>query len=200
MNRSEVHLSGRSAVRAAWIGALLLAGLPATAAALNIQVLDPAGIPIDVGYSWLVEEDVNYAINPSLPVPGNINGNFHRSWMPVVASGRTTVPGAATAAVPTGKRYFVSVQPETGWTMGGAAVGAADTSVAITVQPYPIPTAQISVYTFVDNAPLNAVPDVLTEVGLPNGRRQARSPRQVRPRNGRWSLRRCPRRSGDAGG
>jgi len=162
-----VHGSGRSLFGAAWIAALLIAGVPGGAAALTVQVVDPAGVPIDVGYSWVVEEDVTYGVNPGLPDPGSINLKFHKSWMPVVASGRTTVAGPAAVDVPVGKRYFVSVQPETGWGMGGAPVRADQTSVTIIVRPYPLPTAQMSVRVFVDNHPLNNVPE-LNEPGLPD--------------------------------
>jgi hypothetical protein len=69
---------------------LLLAGMfvPIHALAVTINVKDPAGAVV-TDYRWLIEED---AMKPSVAgqpeAPGGLSFGFHRSYMPVVASGR----------------------------------------------------------------------------------------------------------------
>jgi large repetitive protein len=58
------------------------------------------------------------------------------------------------------------VLPQSGYQMGGAQVRPGQTSVTVTVNPQPIPTAQISVFAFNDNQPLNNAPDLPQEQGL----------------------------------
>jgi len=66
------------------------------------------------------------------------------------------------------KNYYVSVAPRSGASIGGATyvpgVGA-----IIYVNEYPIPTAQISVWIFEDNNPINNAPDVPQEDAALNG-------------------------------
>ena len=63
-------------------------------------------------------------------------------------------------------RYYVSVLPYSGHAMSGAPVdlrSTASADVTVTVEAYPIPTAQIAVYLFHDCYPLNGAPDLPEE-------------------------------------
>ena len=67
------------------------------------------------------------------------------------------------------KRYFVSVLPAAGYTMSGARSRPTcrrAPAVTVKVHQHPIPTAQISVRVFHDNAPINDIEDQPNEVGL----------------------------------
>jgi Bacterial cadherin-like domain len=61
------------------------------------------------------------------------------------------------------KRYYISILPgdaaDGGHGMGGAQIAAGQTSVDVTVQPLPYPTAKISVFVFEDDFPLNGEND-----------------------------------------
>ena len=119
-----------------------------------------------------MEEDATKDSKPGVPAgASNLSLNFHTSYMPVVASGRVgAVPkGPALAGLPLDptKRYFVSVLPDGGgYQMGGAPLAAGQSSVTIVVNKTPIPTAQISVFVFNDNQPINGTPDLPQELGL----------------------------------
>ncbi|MDO8448460.1 MAG: choice-of-anchor Q domain-containing protein [Rhodoferax sp.] len=152
---------------------LLLAGLfhALNAQALTINVVNPSGAAV-TDFRWLVEEDATKESIPGLPAgAGNLSLNFHTSYMPVVASGRVgTVskgPNPTSLVLDTAKRYYVSVLPDGGgYQMGGAPVAAGQSEVTIVVNKTPIPTAQISVFVFNDNQPINGKPDLPQEVGL----------------------------------
>jgi large repetitive protein len=69
------------------------------------------------------------------------------------------------------RRYYVSVLPYEGYTMGGAQVridegGLQSDAVTVVVQPSPLRTARISVFVFEDNAPINNAPDLPEEQGM----------------------------------
>ncbi|ALK97530.1 hypothetical protein AB595_14945 [Massilia sp. WF1] len=64
------------------------------------------------------------------------------------------------------KRHYISILPEDGYAMGGAAIPAGATSVTVYVNKYPLPAAQLSVFVFNDNSPLNGAPDLPQEQGL----------------------------------
>lgn len=142
-----------------------------TAQALTITVVDQNGAAVN-DYRWVVEEDATKASIPGqLAGADNLSLSFHASYMPVVASGRVgAVPkGPALAGLPLdpAKRYFVSVLPDGGgYQMGGAPLAAGLDSVTIVVNKTPIPTAQISVFIFHDNQPINGTPDLPQELGL----------------------------------
>ncbi|MBY0431250.1 MAG: hypothetical protein K2Q10_08635, partial [Rhodospirillales bacterium] len=106
-------------------------------------------------------------------VPGQLTGemistNFLRSYMPVAAAGRTDEPADAgkLASLPGDRPYYVSVLPDTGYTLGGAPVKPGQSEVTVTVNKLPLPTAQISVLVFEDNYPINNVIDQPEEKGL----------------------------------
>ncbi|RJP70291.1 MAG: hypothetical protein C4532_09340, partial [Candidatus Abyssobacteria bacterium SURF_17] len=147
--------------------AVLFALVPYTyAQALTINVVDPDGNPV-TGYRWTVEEDVTFFVDPNLPPdPEPLAINFHKSYMPLVFSGDSTNVSLL-RRLPATKRYFVSVLPYTGYQIAGAPVATGQNSVTIVVNPLPVPTAQISVFVFEDNAPINNAQDLPQERGLP---------------------------------
>ncbi len=140
---------------------------PSLAQALTLNVVGPDGTPIAGGYRWLVEEDATKESIPGSPaVPGqNYSVAFHTSYMPVVAKGDETTPPTSLALDPN-KRYFVSVLPKSGYTIGAAPFRGGDTAVSVLVNTLPLPTAQISVFVFQDNQPINNAPDLPEETGL----------------------------------
>ena len=134
------------------------------AQALTINVVDPNGNPV-TDFRWLVEEDATKDVDFTPAQPGtNLSLSFHTSYMPVAGKGDSAT-STSIALDPT-KRYFVSVLPKGSYQMGGAAVAAGATSVTVTVNSAPIPTAQISVFAFNDNQPINNAPDLPQEQGL----------------------------------
>jgi hypothetical protein len=149
----------------AYVAALLFGMLfHFDAQALTINVVGLDGQPITVPFRWLVEEDATKDVNFTPALPGrDLSLSFHTSYMPVVGKGTSASP---TIALDPAKRYYVSVLPNSGYQIGGAQVARGDTSVTVTVNPAPIPTAQISVFAFNDNQPINNAPDLPQELGL----------------------------------
>ncbi|MFA5081991.1 MAG: hypothetical protein WC474_05545 [Hydrogenophilaceae bacterium] len=138
-----------------------MAQVVAQAQTLTINVVDPAGNPLAVPFRWLVEEDATKDVDFTPAQPGrDLSLSFHTSYMPVAGKGTSATPSIALDA---DKRYFVSVLPNSGYQMNGAAVKRGQTSVTVTVNPQPIPTAQISVFAFIDNQPINGAPDLPEE-------------------------------------
>jgi large repetitive protein len=151
---------------------------------IALAVQEPGGGPVS-DYRWLVQEDATFHVNPAAPGDPKdmLSTNFHKSYMPVVAQGcvgagcnpdNADVPVAAfnQAALDPAKYYYVSVLPNdagsgVGHTLGGVPIppGTSNESVTVIVNNQPIPTAQLSVIVFEDNAPTNGVPDS-TEPGL----------------------------------
>lgn len=131
--------------------------------ALTINVQDQDGNPV-TGFRWLVEEDNTLQTPPGVPSNPSIATTLHKSHAPVVAAGEENT-ASANVTVDAGKPYMVSVLPFAGFTMSGKNVPAGAASVDVVVHSQPIPTAQISVYIFNDNAPINNAPDA-TESGL----------------------------------
>ena len=165
-----------------------------TAHALNINVVNAGGTAIS-SYRWTVEEDVTKASVPGQHAThDNYSFSFHSSYMPVLAAGKVAggapiigndcsdpnnpvgcldpdrkYMDAASLALDPAKRYYVSVLPDDGNAMGGAPVvfdASGNASVTVYVNKFPVPTAQISVFVFEDNSPLNAAPDLPQEGGL----------------------------------
>ncbi|MDD2701320.1 MAG: hypothetical protein PHH36_08770 [Sideroxydans sp.] len=141
------------------------------AQALTINVFGPDGVTAVTDYRWLVEEDATKASIPNMPADAsNLALNFHTSYMPVIAAGDSTDPAKSPSdlALDPAKRYYVSVLPRSGYQMGGASIAPGQSSVNIVVNVSPIPTAQISVFVFEDNQPINGTPDLPQELGLSN--------------------------------
>jgi len=122
-------------------------------------------------YRWTLEEDNTYHV-----IPGNGSGEngrdpetlsvrFHQSYMQVVAAGDETTP---LPALDSAKYYYVSVIPKAAgaWAIGGAPFKGSDASVNVLMNALPLPTAQIKVFVYEDNQPINSAPDLPVEVGL----------------------------------
>jgi hypothetical protein len=138
--------------------------------ALTINVVGPANEPV-TDYRWLVEEDATKASIPNVPADAsNLALSFHTSYMPVVGAGDSIDPAKSPSGLvlDAAKRYYVSVLPRSGYQMGGAQVAPGQTSVTIVVNTIPMPTAQISIFVFEDNQPINGVPSLPQEQGLAN--------------------------------
>ena len=155
-------------------------------------------VPV-TGYRWLVEEDRTYHVgfNPITGSPISIPGtagfdskwentlsvSFHRSYMPVVAKGCVGfadvsnsgfVCNEVPATLQPNTHYFVSVLPRSGYAIGGVgfktdASGNVPAGLKVYVNQTPLPTAQISIFVFPDNQPINGAPDLPSEDPLDNG-------------------------------
>lgn len=150
-------------VRLLLLAALLLGLLcHGVAAAATLSVMGPDGEAVG-GYRWLLEEDTTYHVQPGVPDPDTLSVRFHSSYMPVVAKGDQTTPLPALDA---SKHYFVSVLPDSGYTIGGAQIAPGQGLVRVVVNPLPLPTAQITIFVFEDNFPINNAADLPAEPGL----------------------------------
>jgi len=124
-------------------------------------------------FRWLIEEDVNQDVVPGQTCQsGHYEGcmglEFQKSHMPVVAKGTSA---DALPNLDPAKRYYISVLPDsagsgTGFTNGGAKISAGQTSVSVVVNKLPLPTAQIRIFVFGDNYPINGQSDTPEETGL----------------------------------
>jgi len=171
-----------------WLLAMIATflGMSATAFGATVTVVTPsangATAPIGIGYRWLVEEDRTYLAVPGTALEDTQATNLYRSYMPVVCAGHSdggmaTLPD--TCALDAGKHYLVSVMPDQPagvdcqapgqcFTMSGRHVLGSDliaAGVSVLVTPQPLPTAQVYVRAFEDNAPINNVWDT-GEVGV----------------------------------
>jgi hypothetical protein len=136
------------------------------AAALTVTVVDNSNNPITGGFRWLLEEDnTNQPNPPGVRVANSLGVDIHKSYAPLVNKGTSTGSSATittdfhgTALDPT-KRYYLSVLPISGYTLGGTQVAAGATSVTAKVHAHPLPTAQISILVFQDHNTINNVHD-----------------------------------------
>ena len=120
--------------------------------------------------------------NDGIPGGETLSVGFHRSYMPLVAKGCvgfadivTANPSDSCAAdvLPAGgfdpsKNYYVSVVPRSGASIGGA-VYVPGVGATVYVNEHPIPTAQITIFVFEDNNPINNAPDMPQEDPALNG-------------------------------
>ncbi len=132
------------------------------------------------GFRYVIEEDRTFDVVPGCTglatQPAECAGKnatldtlslkFHRSYMPVVESGKVDSGNTATTAVALdpAKRYFVSVLPlavggAPTFAMGGAPLPAGKDSVNVTVDVLPMKSAQISIFVFNDDSPINGQAD-----------------------------------------
>lgn len=151
----------------------------ASAEALVVTVTSTdSATPFPGGFRYTIEEDTTLDVVPDLT---GLSGNpvtdptlalaFHTSHTKVVKVGHSV--GATldwTPPDPT-KRYFISVMPDnasfgdatpTGFTMNGVPIRGVNgvfPNVSVPVNKLPFKTAQISVFVFEDNAPVNGAPD-----------------------------------------
>jgi hypothetical protein len=169
MNRQPLRYRGYFLERGfRWPLVVLILSLSVFAAtdgeAFTLSVVDQNGAPVS-GFRWLVEEDTTLAVTPGEAVSDSIAVNIHSSYAPVVAEGHE--PGNVTVVnIPSTQRYMVSVLPDGGATLGGANVAVGQTSVTVVVNQFPVPTAQVSIFVFNDDNPINNNPDPVVEEGL----------------------------------
>lgn len=146
------------------LGFGLLAAFGGGAQAFTLNVVDGAGNPVS-GFRWVVQHDTTFPVDPTNPStnPDEILAlSFHASNQPVATTGNADGQ-TAEVDVPPG-RYYVSVLPYSGHSIGGKPIDTAvDSTVTVTVQQHPIPTAQIAIFLFQDNWPLNGAPDLPEE-------------------------------------
>lgn len=138
-------------------------------AAITLNVVDHSGTPVN-GFRWLVETDSTHATTPGVRDVNALSVSFHNSDAPVLAEGQTASSSASIASplIQSSSRVFVSVLPYEGHSMSGAMAtvdASGNASVTVTVENYPIPTAQMSVYVFHDKFPINNAPDGINEQG-----------------------------------
>jgi len=131
--------------------------------ALTLEVQDQEGAPVS-GFRWLVEEDTTHLVTPGAEVSDSLAVSIHKSYAPVIAKGHSDTD-IADVNVPADRRYMVSVLPDADYSISGQNVAAGQGNVTVTVNPLPLPTAQISILVFHDNHPLNNAPDP-AELGL----------------------------------
>ena len=93
-----------------------LAATSAQAATFTLDVVDQNGAPVN-GFRWLVEEDNTHPVTPGAQVSDSLSLDFHNSHAPVVAKGTDADP---LPDLDPAKRYFVSVTPYSGHSIGGA--------------------------------------------------------------------------------
>ena len=167
-------------IRAGSSFARLLIGLSClglvTAEAVQITVKGSDGTSV-LAYRYTIQEDSTFDVVPDVT---GLSGNsvtdptlalgFHRSHSKIVKVGHTITGLVDWSPAPAdaGKRYFVSVMPDnttfgdttpTGYTMSGTAIPAGAAAVVVPVNKLPFKTAQISIFVFEDNSPVNGAPD-----------------------------------------
>ncbi len=156
-----------------------LLAMPASVFAVEVTVVSPTatGAPITVGYRWILEEDVTYPPIPGTPLSETQATNLHKSYFPVALTGRSDTAVTNITVPDSTKRYYLSVLPDqplasadcqTGidcYTMSGTQILAGQTAVQVIVTPQPLPTAQVFIRAYEDNAPINNAWDT-GEAGL----------------------------------
>ena len=140
----------------------------AEASGFMLTVQSKDGTPV-TGYRWLLEEDNTLQTPPGVTTNYSIGTAIHKSHAPVVAKGDSGSGNSIPVPDPL-KNYYLSILPDSGYSISGAQVAAGQTDVTVIVTQLPKPTAQISVLVFNDNAPVNNVWDGPQEVGLSNAR------------------------------
>jgi len=170
-------------VRTLWIRAgagiaRLLVGLSClgwvSAEAVTISVKGTDGVLVQA-YRYTIQEDSTFDVVPDVTgLSGNADTDptlalvFHRSHSKIVKVGHATGGTVEFTPPDSSKRYFVSVMPDnasfgdttpTGYTMNGTAIRPGLAAVVVPVNPLPFKTAQVSVFVFEDNAPVNGAPD-----------------------------------------
>jgi len=176
-------------------GAALALSLGAQAATVNLTVVEgncnDLAAPGVSGFRWLLQEDKTFPVAPGVQIPVNPGDpyppsmTFHASHHPVAKdtngaglSGNEPGNSVAIDNVPVDSQgsgyYYVSVLPYSGYSISGAPVrvtpgSAGPTEVCVAVQKHPIPTAQIALFLFRDNYPINGAPDLPEEENPPPG-------------------------------
>lgn len=201
MKPSIIHPRLRKTGAALALLLLLGLGMAAQAMAFTLEVVtrDASGAYVPIsgsGFRWLLEEDnTNQApgfqtagadadSQPPAPPANKIPSAFsigldiHKSHAPAAATGNSGSSLATVIPPDAGKRYFVSVLPDGGYSLGGAPVPIGADRVRVVVAEHRaynptlpptvvgIPTAQISILVFEDHFAINNAPDVPNERGL----------------------------------
>ena len=134
--------------------------------AFTLNVTGSDGKPV-TSFRWLLEEDNTNLTVPGANVSDSVSNTIHNSYSPVVSRG-TSNASSVVVSIPAslqGKRFYISVLPTQGYGMAGTTVSVGQETVNIVVDPVPWPTAQFSVYAFLDHNLINDGPDP-TEQGL----------------------------------
>ncbi len=147
----------------------------------NLNVVDKQGNPVS-GFRWLLQEDTTFPVDPANPATNPdelLSMSFHKSNHPPAMaqndgsglSGNEDTDSINIQNVAPG-RYYISVLPYAGYSISGNQVTVLPNgqdpdqtldNVTVVVQKQPIPTAQITIYLFHDNFPINGVPDLPEE-------------------------------------
>lgn len=117
--------------------------------ALTLNVVDGDGNAVTGGFRWMLEEDTTHLTVPGVATNDSISLVIHKSHAPVMATGSGTNSPVVIAVPDANLRYVLSVLAD-GYTSGGQTVAAGQTSVVVTLNKHPIPTAQISIFVFND--------------------------------------------------
>lgn len=178
-----MSISKRSRHLLMFVGGIwLLAGLfvlaiQSQAQAFTLHVINgQTNAPMtDTAFRWMVEVDNTFDTEPGQGGPNQASFSIHNSYAPLASL--TDVEGSPAqgngsggmvpVAVADTERYYVTVMPNSGYAIGGAQVPVGATDAYVYVEPYPLPTAQISVLVFKDQWPINNAPDAIeNEPGL----------------------------------
>ena len=175
MESRIVRASGRKAVVCSFVRLIAICiGLAmGTAKAVTITVKGPGPNEWVSGFRYTIQEDPTFDVEPDKTgLSGNAQDTlalaFHRSHAKVVKVGHATGSSIEFTPPDTTKRYFVSVMPDnasfgdatpSGYTMNGTAIRPNASVVTVPVNKLPFKTAQVSVFVFEDNAPVNGAPD-----------------------------------------
>ncbi len=146
-----------------WFSRLLVLGLVlygGQAQAFTLEVVDSDGVPIPIGFRWLVEQDNTNQKPPGESSARSSGVSIHKSYAPVIAEGDSGDQPTAKINVADTKRYVVSALPYDGYTMGAALIAKGQNKAKIVVHKLPLPTTQISVLVFQDHGPINNAPDL----------------------------------------
>lgn len=142
--------------------------VPALAQAVTVTVKGSDGATI-TDYRWVAERDDTFHVDPAAANPVTQAIEFHKSYMPVAAEG-TSADLTPLANLDPTKHYYISILPNGGYTLGGGPVKPGQTALEVMVHPNTspsaIPTAQLSVFVFLDNNPINNNPELPAEQGL----------------------------------
>ncbi|MFT3954419.1 MAG: IPT/TIG domain-containing protein [Piscinibacter sp.] len=145
-----------------------------SAQAVTITVRPTDNGTFSGGFRYTIQEDPTFDHTPDVTgLAGNVQDTlslaFHKSHAKVVKVGRAT-GGSVTPdlTLDPSKRYFVTVMPDNpgfgdatpnGYTMNGVGFKGDPLTVSVPVNPLPFKTAQVSVFVFEDNAPVNGAAD-----------------------------------------
>ena len=154
---------------------------------INLLNSDGTALPAGTQFRWLVEEDKTYhvplnndgtvemlggvpALDPNWMVEHplqdrrTLSVSFHRSYMPVVASGnqddlRAKLNSLHQGPVTRARNYYISVLPDSGYAISGASFRGNQRNIDVFLTAEPTPTAQITIFAHEDIAPINNVWD-----------------------------------------